>query len=489
METPEAGPRSLNDWVALIRDREMPVFGRTARAIGVVTGSESASASALAQIILQDAGMTARVLKLANSAFFNTSRQSISTISRAIVVMGFDLVRDMALSVALVDALLKGGVRQRVAEEMARSFHAAVQARAAALMRHDPAPEEVFIAALLYRLGDMAFWCFSGEVGGTLDAALREPGAVAEAVEEKILGFRLRQLTEGLAREWQLPPMLQAPTQSRADGGFRERGVVLGHALAAAAGEGWDSGRARAAVEDLAEFVGQPVEEVIAVVRRGAGEAARVASAFGANFAAGLIPVPPPAMQHRPEAPPEMPAEPEVEWVPGPDPMLQLKILREISALIATGPKPNDLMQMALEGIVRGIGMERALFALLSPDRRHLVAKIALGAGGEALAARFRFAHEPGQGDLLWDVIEAQRACFGPSADGSAAARVRKLAGDAAFMIAPIVVTGRTIGCFYAERGPGAAPPDHEDFLAFQHFAQQAGFGLEHLGGRTPKPV
>jgi hypothetical protein len=336
----------------------------------------------------------------------------------------------------------------------------------------------------------MAFWCFSGGLGGTLDAALREPGAVPEVVEEKVLGFRLRQLTEGLAREWQLPAMLQAPAPSRADGGSRERGVALGHELAAALGEGWDSERARAAVENLAEFVGQPVEEVAAVVRRGAGEAARVAAAFGANAAAGLIPVPPPDIHRRLEAePPGMPADPEVEWVPGPDPMLQLKILREISALIATGPKPNDLMQMALEGIVRGIGMERALFALLSPDRRHLVAKIALGAGGEALAARFRFAHEPGHGDPLWEVIEKQRACFSPSADGSASARVRKLAGDAAFMIAPIVVSGRTIGCFYAERGPGPAPPDQEDYLAFQHFAQQAGFGLEHLGARTPKPV
>jgi GAF domain-containing protein len=231
------------------------------------------------------------------------------------------------------------------------------------------------------------------------------------------------------------------------------------------------------------------VEEVSVALRRGAAEAGRVAAAFGATAAAGLIPAPPPALQRRPEPAPEPPAEPDVEWVAGPDPMLQLRILRELSALIATRPQPNDLMQMALEGIFRGIGMERALFALLSPDRRQLIAKVALGVGGDALAARFRFAHEPGQRDLLWEVVEAQRAYLFARADGAVAARVRKLAGDAAFMIAPIVVSGRTIGCFYAERGAGATPPDQEDFLAFQHFAQQAGFGLEHLSARAAKPA
>jgi HD-like signal output (HDOD) protein len=489
MEMPEPAKRSLDDWVALIRDREMPIFGRTARAIGVVTDSESASASALAQIILQDVGMTARVLRLANSAYFNSSGQSISTISRAIVVMGFDLVRDMALSVALVDTLLKGGVKQRVVAEMARSFHAAVQARSAALQRRDAAPEEVFIAALLYRLGDMAFWCSAGEVGGTLDAALREPGAVAEAVQERVLGFRLQQLTAELAREWLLPAMLQAVTQEGAGRESRERGVVLGHALAAAVEYGWDSARARAAIEDLAEFVARPVEEVAAAVRRSAAEAARVASAFGAADAARLIPAPPRTQERPPEASAEQPAQPEVVWVPGPDPMLQLRILREFSALIASGPQPNDLMQMALEGIYRGIPVERALFALLSADRRQLTAKIALGTGGEGLAARFRFAHEPGQRDQLWEVVEKQRAFFSPAADGPASARLRSLAGNASFMIAPIVATGRTVGCFYAERGTGAAPLDQDDYLAFQHFAQQAGFGLEHLSLRSPRPV
>ncbi len=100
----------------------MPAFARTVDALRRIVGDERASASALAQVILKDAPMTTKVLRLANSAYFNHAHQGINTVSRAIVVLGFDPVAQLALSVALIDALLGGGVRSRVHQEMARSF-------------------------------------------------------------------------------------------------------------------------------------------------------------------------------------------------------------------------------------------------------------------------------------------------------------------------------------------------------------------------------
>ena len=92
---------------------------------------------------MRDQAMTTKILRLANSAYFNASRQGVSTISRAIVVLGFDVVADMAVGLALIDGLLKGGVRERVTEEMARCFFAATLARGMARMRRDGRAEEV----------------------------------------------------------------------------------------------------------------------------------------------------------------------------------------------------------------------------------------------------------------------------------------------------------------------------------------------------------
>ena len=120
-QTPQL--QDLSSWIAHIRGREMPVFARTVEALRRIIGDERASASALAQIILKDVSMTAKVLRLANSAFFNHSHQGVSTVSRAIVVLGFNPVAELALSVSLIDSLLGGGVRSRIQVEMASSFY------------------------------------------------------------------------------------------------------------------------------------------------------------------------------------------------------------------------------------------------------------------------------------------------------------------------------------------------------------------------------
>ena len=208
-------PRDAAGWVAHIRDSDMPAFGATVASVRQVTDDDRASAQRLAQVILQDAAMTTKVLKLANSALYNPARQTVNTISRAIVVLGFDTVAEMTLGIRLVDTLLTGGVRERVVDGMAHSFHAAVQARGLAVQLGDPRAEEIFIAALLSRVGEMAFWCFGGTTAEELDAALREPSAVADEVQQRVLGFRLRQITSGLVREWRLGAL----AQSVADGG------------------------------------------------------------------------------------------------------------------------------------------------------------------------------------------------------------------------------------------------------------------------------
>ena len=106
----EQGRASLQDWIGQIRGRDMPVFGRTVQEVRNVTEDEMASSGRLSHVILQDAAITAKVLKLANSVLFNPGRQHVSTVSRAIVVLGFDLVGQIVLSIHLVDALLAGEI-------------------------------------------------------------------------------------------------------------------------------------------------------------------------------------------------------------------------------------------------------------------------------------------------------------------------------------------------------------------------------------------
>lgn len=475
-ETRRMGAQGL---VARIRERDMPAFGRSVEAIRDLAGDELASASALAAIILQDAALTTKVLKLANSAYCNPGGQHINTVSRALVVLGFDAVANMALSLVLIDAMLRGGVRARVVNEMARAFHAAVQARTLSALRGEANPEEVFISALLARVGEMAFWCFGDEAAQSLDTALSS-GVPADTAETNVLGFRLRQITVGLVREWRLSGLLVSVLERGEAGGAQEKNVTLAHALALATERGWETPSARKILEQIAVHAGRPLAELMDTLAQNAAAAAQAARVYGVAEAVGMIPLP---QSHAGAVLPE-PEEP-----PGPDPMLQLKILRDLSMLIAGKPNLNDVLNLALEGIFRGIGMDRALFALMTPDRKNLVGKAGLGSGADALCKSFQFPLDGSPGELINTVLSRQQNVVIDSVF-EAPYRMDRLAragGMPPCVVAPIVVQGKSIGLFYADHVKGGAI-SADDAQAFQHFVQQAALGFEHVAARGSRP-
>jgi HD-like signal output (HDOD) protein len=459
----------------------MPVFGRTVQEVRQVTEDDMASAGRLSRVILQDAALTTKVLKLANSVVFNPSHQNVSTVSRAIVVLGFDLVGQIVLSIHLIDALLSGGRRDRVITEMARCFHAAVQARTAAEAKHSKAAEEVFIAALLGQMGELAFWCFGGKEAEDLDAALRaRPDEKPEDVQLQLLGFRLRNLTAALAREWQLGRLVESVAEPRAHPGDDELAIANGYRLAVAVENGWDTPGARTALAKYAEFTGRSLKDLTGELAHNAAEAARVAAQFGAEEAARLIPIP--------SAGGLVDIDAEVAELadPPPDPMLQLKILRDLSMLLAGQPSLNDVLQLVLEGIYRGLGMSRAVFALQSADRSKLVGKVALGRDADRLTARFAFPLDARRGEIVNAVFSRCQPFWlrGEVPEDLNVERLQSVTGRTEGMLAPIVASGRVIGVFYADRSSGL-PPDEETWQGFLHFVQQASLSFEHVAARA----
>ncbi len=466
-------PKGALGWIARISQQDMPAFGTTVQGVRCVTDDESASAARLSQIILQDAAMTAKVLKLANSAFYNTARQGVSTISRAIVVLGFNAVADMALGIALVDSLLAKGVKRRVAEEMARSFHAAVQARSLAVAMGDKRAEEIFIAALLSKIGEMAFWCFGEHTAVKLDEAMCRPGVTPDDAQQQVLGFRLRQLTAGLVREWRLGPMVQAVTEGNPGNGRAEELVLQAHRLSAAVEGGWESRPAREAVRGLARLTGRDEMDLLSDLKTQAEEAAHVAVSFGAAEAARMIPLGDESALDDSALAVERPVA---------DPHLQLKILRELSAMIASRAPLNDVLHLAMEGLYRTLGLERALFALLASNRTQLVGKAALGQGAESLVQRFVFTVAAGpQGDPVRLAIEKGQAIRLPAGDaqGGRADRLRGAVGEGALCIAPISAAGRPVGVFYVDCSE--AEVSEEAFEGLLHFAQQASMAVTQV--------
>ncbi len=173
----------LQSWIDRLNQAELPALAAVVQDLQRLAQQDSASVQQLADVLLRDAALTSKVLRVGNSVYYNPSQETIKTISRAIVLIGFDNVRLISLSVSLIDGLLTRAPREQLQMLLARSFHAAVQARNLAgyvISRHS---EEVFIAALLHHLGELAFWGCGGAQADELADALERPGVdVDEAV-------------------------------------------------------------------------------------------------------------------------------------------------------------------------------------------------------------------------------------------------------------------------------------------------------------------
>ncbi len=86
--------------------------------------------------------LTTQVLKLANSIYYNPCSQRINTVSRAVMRLGFNTVKEICLAIALIETVLSSRHKEKVALEVARAFHAAVQARKMAIRLNLPRPRK-----------------------------------------------------------------------------------------------------------------------------------------------------------------------------------------------------------------------------------------------------------------------------------------------------------------------------------------------------------
>jgi HD-like signal output (HDOD) protein len=477
-------PRNLAEWVEVLSDKGMPAFARSVQEISGVAADRASSAAELARVVLQDAAMTARLLRVANSPIYSPTVRGISTVSRAVVLLGFDTVRSLCLSIAVIDSLQGGAQKARMAEQMARSFHAAMQARSFAEKRGDVSPEEVFIATLLCGIGDLAFWSLKTGAARKLNEALQVPGVDHVRAEKQVLGFELNELSLALSRKWHLGELLENSLEKKGAKNPRVSNVEYARELAVKAEKGWESPEVKKLLGRVAEALYLPMREVTDIVHQNASQASRAARYFGVgDTAARLIPLP--ATATRGEAGEEPGGEEQQPVFLDPDPMLQLTILRELSGMMGGQHDINLLLEMVLEGVFRGVGMDRSLFAMLNPERTLLRARYALGWDKNDMRENFVFDVASRQSNIFSHVLASREPLWvGGKADPQLTALISKpvlaLTGGAQFFVMPVEVNAKPIGLFYADRKPSGRGLDEDSFTAFKHFCQQANLALAY---------
>ncbi len=190
---------------------DLPTMPATAIEVLDLCRREKVPMAQLARTISRDPALAIKVLKTVNSAAYGL-RNQVTTISHALVLLGINSVKSLALGFSLVGSLKDmGGVDYDPRPIWQRSLLSAISARSICLKTGNSNHEETFLAGLLQDMGILALIQTIGSPYVDLLKAVGDRQADLWAEERKYLRLDHAQVGEALAESWSLPPILTIP--------------------------------------------------------------------------------------------------------------------------------------------------------------------------------------------------------------------------------------------------------------------------------------
>ncbi len=199
------------------RKSDFPVVSNTLTAINRLTSSESkASTERLVNVILPDLALTNKLLKLVNSAYYGSRAAKITSVSEAVLLLGFEQVRMIANSLTLFSHVK--GDSAMLKDSMTKSFLSGLIARHLARRDRLPSAEEAFICGIFQNLGEnLVIYYFPSEFD-EINALREEKGLDRAAASRGVLGVSYRELGAAVAKVWNLPEAIVASIKGIAPG-------------------------------------------------------------------------------------------------------------------------------------------------------------------------------------------------------------------------------------------------------------------------------
>ncbi|MBU0483346.1 MAG: HDOD domain-containing protein [Proteobacteria bacterium] len=187
---------------------DLPTIPHTMQQILSGIDSISSSAQSLQEIVKQDPVLTAKILKVANSSFYSPSTE-IATVSRAIVNMGFDEVRDVVISLSLAGIFCDdlGFDEFKSTDLWLHSIGVATAAKLIANRVQGIEPDELYTAGILHDLGRLVYCLyFKYELRDVLGSMAINRKSLYES--EESYGLTHSEMGAYLAQRWQLSDLI-----------------------------------------------------------------------------------------------------------------------------------------------------------------------------------------------------------------------------------------------------------------------------------------
>ena len=460
--------------------QDFPAISNIISEINQIVSSESGSSSKLARTILQDFALTNKLLKLVNTASYGHFGGTINTVSKAVVILGFETVRSIASTLILLEFMQNKSQSVQLKDEVVRAIFSGMVAAQLSVGHSVRDAEEIMVCSMFHNLGKMlAIFYFFDE--NQEISRLMEQGESEDHAATKILGMSYTNLGIGVARSWNFPPRLVAGMRKLGPGKIKAMHgdldnlmltVNLAHELCEISAT-TDPKEKSKLLRELAkryESVNEVTEqELSGALNVGLSELARRSGILGIGIAKS--PLLKRVRQWNSQAQPVEPAKDEldglipldqaaaVENTDGNRPLNPEAVLgagiQDVTTSLVSDFKLNDILQMILETMYRGMGFNRALILIRDNSRGAMVARFGFGQGIEAVIPRFHFpmAFVPDVFHLsiakgLDIAIEDTNA---PNISDKIPAWYRSTINAPCFVLLPVMLKDKAIGLFYAD--------------------------------------
>ncbi len=366
--------KTTEQWVDIITKSELPAITSTAKLLDSFSNDDVSSLPQLSKAILHDQALSSCVLKVVNN-IGHIGHNKVTTVSRASVVLGIHSVKNICLTSKLIEGLLKNKnlgpqVFERLTRLMATSFYSGVLAKMMVPEYDENTQEEVYLAAMLYRIGETAFWSCGGEATEVLIEHVHLPKNEFDEQSKAIVGTTFIDLSRGLAKQWELGDLLEKslddPESRTVEMQIISLADKLGHYIDRPPQSIDDF---NAVLEEIAKIKNISVRQLKNKLEQTRIDAIALLKDYGASILKDLI-KPLPTID-------DFQAQDVAEALEEISPeRAQLNAVMELTKLTQTSKDFNDFLLLALDCIALNIRFERSVFFMQTSDKKQLQARI-----------------------------------------------------------------------------------------------------------------
>jgi serine/threonine protein kinase len=187
------------------RKQDFPALSKTLFKINTLVEQEDTNSIQLANVIIEDFALTNKILKLVNSAYYRTTAIEVKTVSQAVLILGFDEIRSVAISLILIDHLHNKTKAKKLKNHIVSSIYSGILAKNLSVEVNLKVHEEAFLTGTFHQLGEMLALYYFHEEAEEIEKLINDEDLSKEQAAIKILGVSYQNLGVAIAKQWKLP--------------------------------------------------------------------------------------------------------------------------------------------------------------------------------------------------------------------------------------------------------------------------------------------